>query len=56
MTDKRAFLKLDVSPEQKAQWIRAANAQGLKLSEWVRDTLDDERARLVAQGVIRERG
>ena len=48
--NKMAFLKLDVTPQEKADYIRAAKSQDMKLAAWVRETLNDETARLKAQG------
>lgn len=36
-----SYLHLRVRQEDKARWVRQAQASGQKLAEWVRDRLDD---------------
>ena len=38
--DKRAFVRLEVSAQEKNAWIRTAKPQ--KLAEWIADTLNRE--------------
>ena len=38
--DKRAFVRLEVSNQEKIAWIKAAKPQ--KLAEWIADTLNRE--------------
>ncbi len=53
MTDKKAFLKFDLDPLDKAKFIRAAKARDQKLIEWVMDALLDEYARMLVTGEVK---
>ena len=40
VTERSSWLQIPVSSKQKAGWVRAAQAEGMKLAAWVVKTLD----------------
>lgn len=50
----RSWLQVRVHGEQKSEWVEAAEAKGMKLSEWVKKTLTRAAGRETGRG--REEG